>query len=729
MKNKKKTIMLIMVITISMVLLTWNKSYSYKMNDNEIEETEVERKEFGIYLQESGTTYKETDAFPNKGYLLNTTKTECHEYGNDTIIPGAVTQSLTNGVIDGSIIVTSQKSMYCKIYFDKDETSIVSRFNIKGKTSNNEDLNNGFTYQTSDLPITFDYTDKENNVVQYCVTETNNSDSCSWIQLNGKSGNYSIINTADGEKTLYMYLKDKANNISTTKTTNITVDKTLPQVTLTLIGTQASGTLQPGYTHTQQVTYNATITETNPDSYCVGENSCNNYSMLSSSSIDGSTMITNTEASHNVLINVKDKAGNVGSTTQSITLDTQNPTITLSNGITTETSIKVTVNANDVHGIASVTCTAVGNNETKTGTYNSTAKTCTFNGLKDNTTYSITGVATDNSGRKTTSTAINVTTIKKKLTGSDLIKDENRPNGLSTDQLGDMYRFVGTNETVNNWICFGYSDINKDCKNDSTYYKYRIIGITSDGHMKVLKNDSIGRYAWTSIKENSDIMWSQSDLFKQLNGNSNQNIFLGSNLYLNKSVPGQSSITWESLIENALWKVADIGGDQDDPQFNDGYIMPLDLYLKEIGSIPTISGWEGCYNNNPRLDSFYAKIGLLLLSDFFLSYKTGRPANEGRTGSWMTIDPETTNYVYDVHQEWTMTRYGAYNCEYDDDDYLESYSIDGWTITYHAGDGAGYSDIFNLSNVRPTFYLSTETVAISDGDGTLINPFIIVPAK
>ncbi len=701
MKNKKNAIMLIMIITISMVLLTWNKSYSYKMDNNEIEETEVERKEFGIYLQESGTTYKETDAFPNKGYLLNTAKTECHEYGSDNVIPQAVIQSLTNGVIDGSIIVQSTKSMYCKIYFDKDETPTVNSFNITGKTSNNENLNNGFTNQTSNLPITFDYTDTESDVVQYCVSETNNSDSCSWIALTGKSGNYSIINTADGSKIIYLYLKDKANNISTAKTTNITVDRTKPVVkALTLTGTQAAGmTLQSGYTHTTTVNYTSTITETNMEGYCVGENTCNSYTNQSKT-ISGSLTIGNTEGSHTVVISVKDKAGNTGSANSTITLDLYNPTISLTQGVVTETSITVNVAIIDTHNIDNVTCTAVGNNEAKTGTYTNNA--CTFSGLNDDTLYSITVEAMDVSGRKGTG-QINVTTLRGKLTRENIpskLFNNVNPNGLSNNLLGDMYRFVGTKATVDNWICFGYNNINTDCKSETSDYMYRIIGITEDGQMKLIKEKEIweGNYnatRWYSSYQ-TDVQWPNSDLYKRLNGegsgnvqgwDGNTNLFINSNTsnvqYI-KSGGSEQETKWYKKIENHTWTYGD--------------------------TIDVAANADAMYRIESNFGtSLSARIGLMYVSDYYYSYatdgndssNTNCRASTACKDSWMNVKIP----------EWLMTRvvpfrsgFGAWRTE-----------ITGQIV---------FESIDQIMRVRPVFYLNSD-VKISSGAGTSSDPFII----
>ncbi len=737
MKNKKKTIMLIMVITISMVLLTYNKSYSYKMNDNEPEETEIERKEFGIYLQESGENYTETDTFPIQGYLLNTTKTECHEYGTNNVIQNAVTQSLTNGVIDGSIIVTSQKSMYCKIYFDKDEKPTVTSFNIAGKTSSGDSLSNGFTYNTGVYTINWN----DGDVAQYCLSNSNNS--CTdWHALNKSQKtsktitieNNTYTNT-EGPKTIYAYIKDKANNISSItsiSTANITVDQTPPKVTLTLTGTSASPfVVTSGYTHTTKVNYTSTITETNPESYCVGENSCSNYSASSSTSIRGNTTIANTEILHTVIINVKDKAGNVGSKTQSIILDTQNPIITLSNEKATETSITVTVNASDTHGIAGITCTAVGNGGTKTGTY--TNNTCIFSDLKDGTQYTITGEATDASGRKGTSNSISVTTVKVKLTRENIpskLFNGVNPNGLSDKLLGDMYRFVGTKDTVDNWICFGYNNINTDCKAETSDYMYRIIGITEDGQLKLIKNTVIREgttynYGWFG-NNTGEITWPQSDIYKRLNGqmagitqgsNGNTNLFIDSttsNVQYIKSSGTEEQTKWYNKIDiKHKWLYGGI--------YHNYVGQTADnIYKIESGQLETVQ----YYGENPSkwAESIEAAIGLMYISDYYYSYvpymgggtdsSSVNCHDAGCIGSWLFLSKNGEGIQTEEVYEWTMTRDGFPSSD---------------SPHAHVVGQSGRMYYFNRAwsaFVRPAFYLYSN-IKIIDGSGVSSDPFII----
>ena len=75
---------------------------------------------------------------------------------------------------------------------------------------------------------------------------------------------------------------------------------------------------------------------------------------------------------------------------------------------------------------------------------------------------------------------------------------ENPTSGLNTTEEGGLYRYQGTNDTVNNYICFGTSD-KSTCTGNTDIYMYRIIGINEDGQLKLIKKEALNTtYAWHS---------------------------------------------------------------------------------------------------------------------------------------------------------------------------------------------------------------------------------------
>ncbi len=465
--NKNKRVGIVIVIILLLIL---NIFLILKKDNNIVEKNKVikiERKEFNIYLQQSvgSEDYNpsSSESFPSQGYLLNTTKTVCYDYnGKETSYKP--TQNLVNEIIDGSITIESSNTIYCNLYFDKNEAPIITDFEIKGKTNSNQELNNDFTYQTDSLPFTVEYTDTEEDVKQYCINETEGNDNCNWYSL-AESNSYSLKDNKDGQKTLHIYLKDKANNISEVQTKSITVDKTKPVInTFTLTGTADEGqqlSNNETYTHTKDITYNANITEENIESYCVYENSgCSYLETIEKEITKKEYNLTESEGIKTLSIKVKDKAGNESTiSTKTITLDLQNPTAGIEEKSKTTDSITVAVgNEIDKTGIIERQCKINDQNNWTDAEPNGE---CTISilddgtALEEGTAYTIEARVRDGSGRYSTNNpSVIVTTDKKGITGKDLITGNNKPNGLSDSILGesskdsstyndDMYRFVG----------------------------------------------------------------------------------------------------------------------------------------------------------------------------------------------------------------------------------------------------------------------------------------------
>ncbi len=455
MKENKRVVIIIsiVILTIINVFLVFKKDSSI-LEKNKV--SKIERKEFNIYLQKtvgSKDYDPSTDtAFPASGYLLNTTKTVCKGYSDQEITPIPVTQELTDGVINGSITINSKNTIYCDLYFDKNETPTINTFNVTGKTSGGTTLSNNFTYQTDNIPFTVTYTDNESDVKQYCINETNSIENCNWQTLS-ETNSYSLKDNSDGEKTMYIYLKDKANNVSVTtdkSTAKIIVDQTKPKITsFTLTGAADEGqqlSSSTEYTHKVGITYNATITESNIESYCVYEDNCNYQITTSTSFSKVSYTLTNTEGSHTVNIRVKDKAGNESDvSTKSIKLDLNNPSVSKVTYKSKDTSsITVTVEGSDTtdgSGIVKYECSA----KEKGVWFTQVGDTCTVTGLTDGTEYTIEGRVTDASGRIST-------------------------NSVSTKQTTTPAYKCASGETLIGTECVAYAS-DKGWKRNVTYYK------------------------------------------------------------------------------------------------------------------------------------------------------------------------------------------------------------------------------------------------------------------
>ena len=262
--------------------------------------------------------------------------------------------------------------------------------------------------------------------------------------------------------------------------------------------------------------------------------------------------------------------------------------------------------------------------------------------------------------------------------------------GIVEDELA--VRYYGTNPY--NYICFGTSD--KDtCVNDTDKYMYRIIGITKDNKMKLIKKEALNTaYHWHN-SYSSDIKWPESDLYKGLNGISGgtyNNLFIGNEEYL--------PTTWLNKIDNHNWKYGDIYNSTTHDATN---ITAAEMVQKEQGFTTTVS----------------AKIGLMYLADYcFGLSKTGTNCSFNSSGtyptcktSWMHLIQNDTKVSENRANEWTMSRYGRDNSNYR-----------AWNI--YSGGSINLPNLDYEISIRPVFYLTSNT-KITSGTGTINDPYII----
>ena len=270
-----------------------------------------------------------------------------------------------------------------------------------------------------------------------------------------------------------------------------------------------------------------------------------------------------------------------------------------------------------------------------------------------------------------------------------------RNNSISGNIKDDLRRFVGTYSQVkNNFICFG-TDSQQTCKDNKDTYMYRIIGIDTEGRLKIIKatklvQGSTSTFQWHN-SYSSDITWPNSDLYKRLNGkttntSSYPNIFIGNEKYNSY----MSDTEWTKLIDTPKYYIGDTTS----------------------SSNPTV------FQNEKSKDLSGEKIGLMYLSDYLY-------ANKGTadTNNWLFIQnglnrasntpsgsiPPTNDY------EWTMTRYGKHsNGNYYAWDVLNNGSVNNPILD-------------DTYAVRPVFYLSSE-ITITDGNGDIGTPYIISDA-
>ena len=264
---------------------------------------------------------------------------------------------------------------------------------------------------------------------------------------------------------------------------------------------------------------------------------------------------------------------------------------------------------------------------------------------------------------------------------------------------GDGYRYIGSgavgaDTNPKNFICFGTTD-KSTCTANQDKYMYRVLGVFSDAngknHVKLIKYKQLGSYAWNA-NYRTDISWENSDMYKGLNG---------SYFLTNATYDYLQNTTWLNKIENWTWSAVNTKTYDGSNGPNYYSITTQQMYLHEMnrtGKSSTVGEWT-----NP-----VGKIGLMYVSDYQMSLGssalelTGTSSSTLKTGWMHPSNNDTTKNTW----EWTLSRFGA-----------DSGFFYAW--------GVYSADILNgAAAVRPVFYLTSDT-KVSDGDGSLENPFII----
>ncbi len=310
---------------------------------------------------------------------------------------------------------------------------------------------------------------------------------------------------------------------------------------------------------------------------------------------------------------------------------------------------------------------------------------------------------------------------------------EKEPKGLKTDAIrGAMYRYQGqakdenNNELVNNYICFGTSDL-KECTANLDKYMYRIIGIeASTGRVKVIKKEALNKTINWYDNYDEDIEFPKSNIYNAINGED----FLKNKEYIpNGWIDKISDNTWiygdmrsiDSLEANQtgeeLYKIEN--GQKETQWYNHATPDTPNVQSAKVNNEISKHKGEIVYyteESGTWTDTFTGKVSLMYLHDYY--YSVSDETNSEDCGN----DSECkTSWIYlsqnDINapscNEWTMSRYG--------------WDINGGWFVGHDVGSTGYtgnSYAISVFSVRPVFYL-TSVNQLSGGIGTLEDPFII----
>ncbi len=323
---------------------------------------------------------------------------------------------------------------------------------------------------------------------------------------------------------------------------------------------------------------------------------------------------------------------------------------------------------------------------------------------------------------------------------------------LTEEPVGGMYRYQGA-RNVSNWICFGTTD-QEECKNNVDKYMYRIIGITEEGQLYLLKetfikeikeDKNIDSFVWNSnsrVRTGSYWIcpdgkcpeWNEADLFIRINGKANgtnagsggtidsppgdTDIFIDNSYYDylksgDKVNGGEEESDWYKLIITHSWHYGDTSESDINVKYNGDAMYAIETGNRETTHyIPNGSGGR---TSEPFTwkNTIDAKISLMYIHDVLYAY------------------PEENRSVYtDISESWIDFRKDGYNKRSQYEFLSTRYSfIDEYEAWYFGSPVFGSSFLNSTAlrmneGVRPVFYLDGSKIALN-GKGTAKNPYYI----
>ena len=282
-------------------------------------------------------------------------------------------------------------------------------------------------------------------------------------------------------------------------------------------------------------------------------------------------------------------------------------------------------------------------------------------------------------------------------------------SSLANGAGDNSYRYAGSSDTTNNYVCFGSNK--SPCPEDNLY---RIIGVF-DGQVKLIKatlaTSSLlgtdGGYGSDTTYKWSNLNTCPSDTTAYIQDNNitrlaNKNIIgtpdFGCNAWelsdlntinLNTNFLVNIGPTWSNLIEDTTWNVSG---------HTTYAATPREMYTAEItNATKTYGPSDGT-----------SKIGLMYASDY--GFAATPSAWTSNMSSYNSSSITLVNWMYMGSYEWTITPDSSYSRYY---------------VFILGNNGNLYNNFTNIGYiVRPTFYLKS-SVVYANGTGTQSDPIII----
>ena len=278
----------------------------------------------------------------------------------------------------------------------------------------------------------------------------------------------------------------------------------------------------------------------------------------------------------------------------------------------------------------------------------------------------------------------------------------------------NSYRYAGSSDTTNNYVCFGSTE--SPCPEDNLY---RIIGVF-DGQVKLIKATkatssllgtdggyvSDADYNWSDLDKcpsettsyiqdrnlirmaNKKIIAVETGPDEPVTDDSGCNKWKYSELHtinLNTNYLNNIGTIWTNMIEDTIWKISG---------HTTSSVTPSEMYSSEI--------------TNATTSDKTSKVGLMYASDY--GFAAAPNSWTITLSSYSNSSITTVNWMYIRLTEWTITRDSSSS------GFVFRLSDNG----YLSHRNSAYRGI----GARPVFYLKS-SVAYVSGDGTQNLPFRI----
>ena len=288
--------------------------------------------------------------------------------------------------------------------------------------------------------------------------------------------------------------------------------------------------------------------------------------------------------------------------------------------------------------------------------------------------------------------------ITSQYTGTQVNNNLYYHNNSLENSAGDnSYRYAGSSETTNNFVCFGYDSTDGTCPTDNLY---RIIGVF-DNQIKLIKYD----YA------NSNLLGTDGNYTSYTYSKSNYSTYKGELTTINRyNWHPSSSHTWsESELNTVNLNINYLNN------IGNKWSSKIAMHTWQVGgssSANTLSvAVAKTYKNeivSPKESVTYdAKIGLMYVSDY--GYAAAPSAWTTTLRTYGDSSVTSVNWMYMGLKDWAITLIIEYG---------------GRVFNVNNNGNFEYNYVYQNFVVRPVFYLSSDVYFVS-GSGTKASPYII----